>query len=95
MCFWEANRGYLFTGDLVYRGTLLANFPSTDPEAYLASLEKIAALPIRRLFPAHHTLEIDPGLVARMRDAFRALKAAGKLRHGAGLFDKGDWAVKL
>lgn len=95
MCFWEANRGYLFTGDLVYRGTLLANFPSTDPEAYLASLEKIAALPIRRLFPAHHTLGIDPGLVARMRDAFRALKAAGKLRHGAGLFDKGDWAVKL
>lgn len=31
MCFWEAERGYLFSGDLVYRGTLFACYPSTDP----------------------------------------------------------------
>ena len=95
MCFWEEERGDLYAGDLVYQGTLLAGFPSTDPEAYLASLEKIAALPIRRLFPGHHALEIAPALAVRMRDAFRALRAAGKLRHGAGLFAYGDWAVRL
>ena len=38
MCFYEADRGYLFTGDLVYLGTLFAYYPSTDPEAYLLSL---------------------------------------------------------
>ena len=43
LCFWEEARGYLFTGDLVYRGTLFASYPSTDPEAYLASLEKRGA----------------------------------------------------
>ena len=47
MCFWEAEREYLFTGDLVYKDTLFAYYPSTDPTAYLASLEKIAALPAK------------------------------------------------
>ncbi len=39
LCFWEKDKGYLFTGDLVYKDTLFAYYPSTDPEAYLASLE--------------------------------------------------------
>lgn len=95
LCFWEAEREYLFTGDLVYGGTLFADYPSTDPEAYLRSLEKIAALPAKRLFPGHHSLDIQPELVIRMRDAFRALKAEGKLHHGSGIFDYGDWAVRL
>lgn len=95
MCFWEAERGYLFTGDLVYQDTLLAYYPSTDPAAYLASLEKIAALPAQRVFPAHHALDIGPEIVVRMRDAFRELDAKGLLRHGSGTFDYGDWAVWL
>lgn len=53
MCFWEKERGYLFTGDLVYKGTLAAWYPSTDPEAYLTSLKKVAKLPIKKIFPAH------------------------------------------
>ena len=95
MCFWEEKTGYLFTGDLVYKDTLFAYYPSTDPEAYLASLEKIAALPAKKVFPAHHSLDIWPEIVTRMRDAFRQLKAEGKLRHGSGTFDYGDWAVWL
>lgn len=95
MCFWEEAKGYLFTGDLVYLDTLLAYYPSTDPEAYLASLEKISALPARRVFPGHHSLEIQPEIVVRMRDAFRSLKAEGKLCHGSGTFEYGDWAVWL
>lgn len=95
MCFWEAERGWLFTGDLVYKDTLFAYYPSTDPEAYLNSLEKIAALPVRRVFPAHHSLDIRPEILTRMRDAFRQLKAQGKLHHGSGTFDYGDWAVWL
>jgi hypothetical protein len=30
-----------------------------------------------------------------MRDAFRQLDADGKLQHGSGVFDYGDWAVWL
>lgn len=50
LCFYEAATGYLFTEDLIYKGTLLAYYPSTDPEAYLASLEKLATLPARGYF---------------------------------------------
>ena len=95
MCFWEAERGYLFTGDLVYKDTLFAYYPATDPAAYLASLEKIAALPAQKVFPAHHSLDIGPEIVVRMRDAFRDLRAKGLLHHGSGTFDYGDWAVWL
>ena len=95
LCFWEQKRGYLFTGDLIYKDTLFAYYPSTDPEAYLQSLESIAQLPSKKLFPAHHTLVIQPEIAIRMRDAFRELKAQGKLHHGAGTFHYGDWAVWL
>lgn len=95
MCFWEEAKGYLFTGDLVYLGALLADFPSTDPEAYLASLKKISALPVKRVFPGHHSLRVAPGVIAQMRDAFVALQAKGLLRHGAGTFRYGGWAVRL
>jgi glyoxylase-like metal-dependent hydrolase (beta-lactamase superfamily II) len=95
MCFYEKSRGYLFTGDLVYKDTLLAYYPSTDPEAYLASLEKISKLPVKRVFPAHHTLDIQPEILIRIRNEFRQLKESGKLHHGSGTFDYGDWAVWL
>ena len=95
LCFWEPQRGYLFTGDLVYKDTLFAYYPSTDPQAYLASLEKIAVLPVKKVFPAHHSLDIQPEILLRMRDAFRQLKAEDNLHHGSGTFDFGDWAVWL
>ncbi len=95
MCFWEAEKGYLFTGDLVYKDTLTAWFPSTDPESYLKSLEAVAEFPAKRIFPAHHSLDIQPEILIRMRNAFRQLKADGNLHHGSGKFDYGDWSVWL
>jgi len=83
MSFFEKERGYLFTGDLVYKDILFAYYPSTDPEAYLSSLKKVAALPVKRVFPAHHTLDIYPEILIRMRDAFEQLKTEGKLHHGS------------
>lgn len=95
MCFWEAERGYLFTGDLVYLDTLFAYYPSTDPAAYLDSLERTAALPARRVLPAHHALDVPPDTPAKMRDALRQLKGEGRLHHGAGVFQYDGWAIWL
>lgn len=95
MCFWEAARGYLFTGDLVYKDTLFAYYPSTDPQAYLKSLERIAKLPANQVFPSHHSLDIHPEILIRMRDAFSRLNNEGKLHHRSGTFNYGDWAVWL
>lgn len=95
LCFWEAEQGYLFSGDLAYKGTLFANYPSTDPENYLHSLERVAELPVRRVLPGHHSLDIGPDILPRMRDALRLLERAGKLRHGSGTFTYEDWAIAL
>lgn len=95
MCFWEAERGYLFTGDLIYKGLLYANYPSTDPEAYLRSAERIARLPAKRIFPAHHSLDIRPVIVPALAAELEKLKQKGKLSHGSGRFDYPDWSVLL
>lgn len=95
MCFWERERGYLFTGDLIYRGELAAWFPSTDPQAYLASLERVAKLPVQRLFPGHHDLDVSPTLGVEMRDGLEHLREMGKLHHGAGRFQYHGWSIRL
>lgn len=48
---------------------------------------------IKSLNSAHHTLDIHPEILVRMRDAFEQLKTEGKLHHGSGTFEYGDWAV--
>lgn len=55
----------------MYKDVLFAYYPSTDPEAYLELLEKIARLPVKRVFPAHHSLNIHPEIIVRMRDELR------------------------
>ncbi len=93
ICFFEKERGYLFTGDLVYKDTLFAYYPSTDPKAYLKSIERVATLPVKKVFPAHHSLDIHPEILIRMRDAFRQLELEGKLQHGSGTFKYKDFAI--
>lgn len=95
LCLWEDEKGYLYSGDLVYEGTLFANYPSTDPQSYLTSLEKIALLPVKQIFPGHHSLDIRPELVIQMRDAFCGLNEDSKLCHGSGTHKFGDWVVML
>ncbi|WPC43972.1 MBL fold metallo-hydrolase [Clostridium sp. JS66] len=93
ICFFEKERGYLFTGDLVYKDTLFAYYPSTDPKAYLKSIERIATLPVKKVFPAHHSLDIHPEILIRMRDAFRKLESEDKLHHDSGTFKYKDFAI--
>lgn len=95
MCFYEKDRGYLFTGDLVYVGALFANFPSTDPVAYLRSLKRVAALPVKRVLPAHHALNVPNTILTDMEQAFVALESSGKLYHGSGTHDYGYFSVWL
>ena len=95
MCFWDAEKGYLFTGDLVYKGLLYANYPSTDPEAYLRSVRKIARLPVRRIFPAHHSLDVKPAMISEIANELEKLKFNDKLFHGSGRFDYSGWSILL
>jgi glyoxylase-like metal-dependent hydrolase (beta-lactamase superfamily II) len=44
ICIWEQEKGYLFTGDLIYSGTLYAFYPSTDPIKFKQSIDRISQL---------------------------------------------------
>ena len=94
-CYYEAARGRLYAGDLLYRGCLDAFYPTTSPEDFLSSLERIAALPLREILPGHHALNCPPDLAVRARDGFRRLRERGLLHQGAGRFDFGDFQVHL
>jgi len=54
LSFWLAGDRAVFTGDLVLgRGSSMVTYPEGDVAAYLRSLEHLAALEPRMLFPGH------------------------------------------
>ncbi len=54
LCFLLPEDGAIFTGDLILgRGSSMVTYPEGDVAAYLRSLDKLAALQPRILFPGH------------------------------------------
>jgi glyoxylase-like metal-dependent hydrolase (beta-lactamase superfamily II) len=54
LCFLIADDGAAFTGDLILgRGSSMVTYPEGDVAAYLRSLDRLAALHPRMLFPGH------------------------------------------
>ena len=54
LCFWIAEDRVVFTGDLVLgKGSSMVTYPEGNVAAYLRSLERVAALKPRLLFPGH------------------------------------------
>ena len=94
-CFYDDVRRYLFSGDLLYAGTLDAFYPSTDPVQFAASVRRIAGLPLCRILPGHYSLSLPVTLARAADDAFSELERSGKLQHGAGIFDFGAFSIRL
>ncbi len=96
ICLYEEDRGYLYTGDLVYLGTLFAFYTSTDPVLYRSSIHRVATLPhVTRILPAHHSLEVSLDILHRMVTAFDNIHDEGQLHHGGGIFDYGDFQIQI
>ena len=95
MCFWDETNRFMFTGDLIYKGDLYANYPSTDPQAYLDSVKKVSAYNPIRIYPGHHSLDVSTGLVGRIKNALQKLDDDNLLCHGSGRFDYEDWSILL
>ena len=54
LCFWLAGDRALFTGDLILgRGSSMVTYPEGNVADYLHSLDKVASLNPRVLFPGH------------------------------------------
>lgn len=95
LCFWEPQRGWLYSGDLVYAGCLYAFYPTTDPVAFAASAQRVAGLPVRQIWPGHHSLQIAPTLARSVAAAFAQLRAQDMLYQGAGTFDFDAFQIQI
>lgn len=94
-CFYEPERKYLYSGDLIYKGCLDAFYPTTDPQLFFQSVEKVSTLEVKRLLPAHHELHIQPELIGKVAAGFRKLAEEGQLQQGKGVFDFGEFQIHI
>ncbi len=94
-CFYEPDRKYLYSGDLIYKGCLYAFYPTTDPQLFRESVKRIAKLDVKKVLPSHHQLNIAPSIIKQTEAAFDQLQAEGKLKQGSGIFDFGDVQIHV
>ncbi len=74
-CFFDAARGWLFTGDhVVGQGTVVIAPPDGDMAAYLSSLERLLALPARLLLGGHGPVIREPQAKIREYIAHRLMR---------------------
>lgn len=95
MCFYEPDRKYLFSGDLIYKGTLYAFYPTTDPIKFMNSIKKIRDLNIKRIFPGHYSLSIRVDLINEIDTELTQLYKAGKLKQGNGIYDFKNFKIHI
>ncbi len=60
ICLYEPERGWLFSGDAFIGGQERAARPDYDMYAIIASLQKLASLPVSRLFSGSGTVRDEP-----------------------------------
>ncbi len=94
-CFYELEKRYLYSGDLVYKGCLDAFYPSTDPLFFYQSVKRLLELDVSRVFPGHHNLEIPVSLIGEINECFSQIEQNGQLKQGMGFFDFGDVKIHI
>jgi glyoxylase-like metal-dependent hydrolase (beta-lactamase superfamily II) len=86
LCFFEAERGWLFTGDLFLAERLRYLRSDEDLDALVTSLETVARLPLREVLCAHRGPVRDgPAALRRKAEHLRALREHIGLLLGQGL----------
>ena len=50
---YDERRGDLFTGDVAYEGGLIDTCYGSDIDAYVATMQRLQQVPIRRALPGH------------------------------------------
>jgi glyoxylase-like metal-dependent hydrolase (beta-lactamase superfamily II) len=72
----DAKDGLLFTGDSFYLGPIYLYRPETDLDAYVASMQKLAALAphLQLLLPSHNTPVADPAYLAKVVAAIEQVR---------------------
>lgn len=96
ICLLEEDRGYLYTGDLIYSGTLFAFYPSTNPLYFKQSVDRISSLRnIQKILPAHNDLNVSIDIIGKIKNAFEYIEKNNLLKHGSGNFQFENFNIRL
>jgi len=88
LCIYEEERGYLYTGDLIYKGTLFAFYPTTDPFLFVQSIKKISQIKhITKILPGHNELDLNKEFINELNNAGQELLNKGLAKHGTGIHE--------
>lgn len=81
ICLLDRKNGLLFTGDNFYAGPIWLYRPETDLDAYVHSVERIAALALQLhlLLPSHNVPVADPSQLPKLEVAIKKVRA-GKVQ---------------
>jgi glyoxylase-like metal-dependent hydrolase (beta-lactamase superfamily II) len=98
ICLLERKSGLLFTGDSFYAGPIWLYRPETDLEAYVHSVERIAALTpqLHLLLPSHNVPVAEPAELPKLLVAIKKVRGGkveptsageGKVHYSVDGFD--------
>lgn len=96
ICLFEEQKGYLYTGDLIYEGTLYAFYPSTDPLEFKESIYRISKLKgVKKILPSHNELDIQVDLINKIKEGFKHIEDNNMLNQGNGVFEFKDFKIYI
>ncbi|NDQ57228.1 MAG: MBL fold metallo-hydrolase [Acidipila sp.] len=77
ICLLDRKNGLLFTGDSFYAGPIWLYRPETDLDAYLHSVDRIAAMApqLHLLLPSHNVPVDDPSQLPKLVAAIKKVRA--------------------
>ena len=77
ICLLDRKNGLLFTGDSFYAGPIWLYRPETDLDAYVHSIERIAAMApqLHLLLPSHNVPVDDPSQLPKLLAAIKKVRA--------------------
>lgn len=95
ICLFEEDRGYLFSGDILYKGTIYCHYPSTDPKLLNESIKRISNLKVKKVLPGHNLTPLGIEYISKIVKIFVNINKENKLEHGTGLFTVEDVSVQI
>ncbi len=90
---YDEKRGVLVSGDTLYRGTIYANYTSTDPTDLCKSIRRLAELDPEIILPGHNDDFLDSAILKEAEEVVIDIQNRKLDCHGTGIHGKG--AVKL
>jgi glyoxylase-like metal-dependent hydrolase (beta-lactamase superfamily II) len=94
ICVYDKQRKILFSGDVVYEGTIYCHYESTNPRKLYESIKKISKYDIERIMSGHYN-EPSLEIVNDLYNMMEGLEFENKLCHGSGLKCKNDICLQL